>query len=63
MAAVKSSTSLRTDAWEGFVAPSAMAIRSPIRRLNGYTEITSTTGTGRQGVYQRVFRMGLRVSF
>lgn len=34
-----------------------------IKRLSGYTEITSTTGTGREGVDQRVFRLGLRVSF
>ncbi len=34
-----------------------------IKRLGGYTEITSTTGTGREGVDERVFRFGLRVSF
>jgi Carboxypeptidase regulatory-like domain/TonB dependent receptor-like, beta-barrel len=34
-----------------------------IRSLGGYTEITSTTGTGREGVDERVFRLGLRVRF
>jgi hypothetical protein len=34
-----------------------------IRNLAGYTEITSTTGTGREGIDERVFRLGLRVRF
>ncbi|MFB3904528.1 MAG: TonB-dependent receptor domain-containing protein [Acidobacteriota bacterium] len=34
-----------------------------IRALNGYTEITSTRNTGREGIDQRVFRFGLRVAF
>jgi hypothetical protein len=34
-----------------------------IRNLGGYTEVTSTTGTGREGVDERVFRVGLRVRF
>lgn len=34
-----------------------------IRSLGGYTEITSTTGTGREGVDERVFRLGLRLRF
>jgi hypothetical protein len=34
-----------------------------IRNLGGYTEITSTTGTGREGIDERVFRLGLRVRF
>lgn len=34
-----------------------------IRSLGGYTEITSTTGTGREGVDERVFRIGLRMRF
>jgi carboxypeptidase family protein/TonB-dependent receptor-like protein len=34
-----------------------------IRNLGGYTEITSTTGTGREGVDERVFRLGLRLRF
>ena len=34
-----------------------------IRSLGGYTEITSTRGTGREGIDQKQFRFGLRVSF
>jgi hypothetical protein len=34
-----------------------------IRSLGGYTEINSVTGTGREGIDQRVVRIGLRVSF
>jgi Carboxypeptidase regulatory-like domain/TonB dependent receptor-like, beta-barrel len=34
-----------------------------VRNLGGYTVITSTTGTGREGVDERVFRFGLRISF
>jgi hypothetical protein len=34
-----------------------------IRSLGGYTEITSTTGTGREGVDERVFRLGVRIRF
>ena len=34
-----------------------------IRNLGGYTEITSLANTGRDGIDERVFRFGLRVSF
>jgi hypothetical protein len=34
-----------------------------IRTLGGYTEITSTRGTGREGIDERQFRFGLRLSF
>jgi TonB dependent receptor len=34
-----------------------------IKSLGGYTEITSTAGTGREGIDERVFRFGLRLSF
>jgi len=34
-----------------------------IRSLGGYTEITSTRGTGREGIDERQFRFGLRLSF
>jgi hypothetical protein len=34
-----------------------------IRSLGGYTEISSVTGTGREGMDERVIRIGLRVSF
>jgi Carboxypeptidase regulatory-like domain len=34
-----------------------------VRSLGGYTEITSTTGTGREGVDERVFRLGVRIRF
>lgn len=34
-----------------------------IRSLGGFTEITGTRGTGREGIDERVFRFGLRVSF
>ncbi len=34
-----------------------------IRSLGGYTVITSTKGTGREGVDERVFRFGVRLSF
>lgn len=34
-----------------------------IRNLGGFSEITSTTGTGREGVDERVFRLGLRLRF
>ena len=34
-----------------------------IRSLGGYTEISSVTGTGREGTDERVIRIGLRVSF
>lgn len=34
-----------------------------IRSLNGYTEITGVTNTGRDGIDERMFRMGLRLSF
>jgi hypothetical protein len=34
-----------------------------IKSLNGYDQITSTTGTGRDGIDERQFRFGVRVSF
>ena len=34
-----------------------------IRALGGYTEITSVANTGRDGIDERVFRLGLRLSF
>jgi len=34
-----------------------------IKSLGGYTVITSTTGTGREGIDERLFRLGLRVTF
>ena len=29
----------------------------------GYSVITATTGTGREGIDERMFRLGLRVTF
>jgi len=34
-----------------------------VRNLGGYTEITALANTGRDGVDERVFRLGLRISF
>jgi hypothetical protein len=34
-----------------------------IKSLGGYTVITSTNGTGREGIDERMFRLGLRVTF
>jgi hypothetical protein len=34
-----------------------------VRNLGGFTTITSTSGIGREGVDERVFRFGLRVAF
>ncbi len=34
-----------------------------IKSLGGYTVITSTTGTGREGIDERLFRFGLRITF
>jgi len=34
-----------------------------VRSLGGYTVITSTTGVGREGIDERMFRLGLRVTF
>ena len=34
-----------------------------IRNLGGYSTITSTVGIGREGIDERVFRFGLRLSF
>ena len=34
-----------------------------IRSLGGYTVITSTLGTGREGIDERMFRLGLRITF
>jgi hypothetical protein len=35
----------------------------PLRRYNGYGEITSVTNLGRDGIDERQFRFGLRLSF
>jgi carboxypeptidase family protein/TonB-dependent receptor-like protein len=35
----------------------------PARRYNGYTEITGVTNIGRDGIDERQFRFGLRLSF
>ena len=34
-----------------------------VRNLGGYTVISSTTGVGREGIDERVFRLGLRIRF
>jgi hypothetical protein len=34
-----------------------------IRSLGGYTVISATTGTGREGIDERMFRLGLRITF
>ena len=34
-----------------------------IRSLGGYTEITATRNIGRDGINEKVFRFGLRLSF
>jgi hypothetical protein len=34
-----------------------------IKTLGGYTEITTTRGTGREGIDERQFRFGMRISF
>jgi hypothetical protein len=34
-----------------------------IQSLGGYTVITSTTGTGREGIDERLFRLGVRITF
>ena len=34
-----------------------------IRALGGYSEVTSTSSLGREGVDERQFRFGLRLSF
>jgi hypothetical protein len=34
-----------------------------VRNLGGFTVITSTSGIGREGVDERVFRFGLRIAF
>jgi len=34
-----------------------------IRSLGGYSVITSTQGNGREGIDERMFRFGLRVTF
>jgi hypothetical protein len=36
---------------------------STIKNLGGYTVISSTTGTGREGIDERPFRVGLRITF
>ncbi len=44
---------------------SAMVLNADgtIRNLGGYTEITGVTNTGRDGIDERMFRFGLRISF
>lgn len=34
-----------------------------VRALGGFTQITSTSGIGREGIDERVFRFGLRIAF
>jgi len=34
-----------------------------VRNLGGFTTISSTSGIGREGIDERVFRFGLRVAF
>ena len=34
-----------------------------VRNLGGFTTITSTSGIGREGIDERVFRFGLRLAF
>jgi hypothetical protein len=34
-----------------------------IRSLGGYSEVTSVANTGRDGIDERMFRFGLRISF
>jgi hypothetical protein len=34
-----------------------------VKSLGGFGVVTTTTGTGREGVDERVFRFGLRISF
>ncbi|MGH9961490.1 MAG: hypothetical protein ACREBC_30910, partial [Pyrinomonadaceae bacterium] len=34
-----------------------------IRSLNGYTEVTSTSSIGRDGIDERVIRFGLKIIF
>jgi hypothetical protein len=34
-----------------------------IRSLGGYTVLNATKGTGREGVDERLFRFGVRLSF
>jgi hypothetical protein len=34
-----------------------------IRNLGGFTEITTLQSTGRDGIDERVFRLGLRIGF
>jgi len=38
-------------------------LADPLRRFGGYTEITGTANTGRDGIDERMFRIGLRFSF
>ncbi|MBI3470308.1 MAG: TonB-dependent receptor, partial [Candidatus Solibacter usitatus] len=38
-------------------------ITDPLRRYGGFTEITGTTGIGRDGIDERQFRIGIRISF
>ena len=38
-------------------------ITDPLRRYGGYTEITSTNNPGRDGIDERQFRFGVRLSF
>ena len=38
-------------------------LTDPLRRFGGYTEITGVSSTGRDGIDERQFRLGLRLSF
>lgn len=38
-------------------------LADPLRRFGGFTEITGTSGIGRDGIDERQFRVGLRLSF
>ncbi|MBI1786326.1 MAG: TonB-dependent receptor [Acidobacteria bacterium] len=38
-------------------------ITDPLRRYGGFTEITGTSGIGRDGIDERQFRIGIRISF
>ncbi len=34
-----------------------------VKNLGGYSEITGTTGVGREGIDQRQYRFGMRIQF
>jgi hypothetical protein len=39
------------------------SLSDPLRRYNGFGEITGTSGIGRDGIDERQFRLGLLLSF